>query len=207
MARRGPAGLLVGLILVLAGCGGGGDERRDVATTPNGGTIRGDVVPPPTTTPRRPAPTTPIPPTDPADPYSVPEGVPTTPGGKADLRALAVVERWLAALTQGDIPAAADTFASGAIVKNFGPAVRLRTRSERIGFNALFPCGAEIVEATTRRGYLLVTYRLTDRRGSPCDGPGGSAAGVIKVEADRMTEWYRLPDPGTDSEEEPGPVL
>ncbi len=138
----------------------------------------------------------------------VPEGVPTTAKGEpADAQDLAVVERWLAALTLGDIPAAADTFADGAVVQNLQPPIRLTDRALRIRFNDGFPCGAELSSASSVKGYLVVTYRLTDRKSSPCDGPGGSAAGTIKVEGGKMTEWYRLPNPPAGDEEEPGPVV
>lgn len=161
------------------------------------------------TPPGRPAPESAEP--DPQDLLSllVPEGVPTEADGEpADRDDLAVVKRWLAALTRGDIPAAADTFADGAMVQNLQPPVRLRDRAARIAFNEQFPCGAEIVDASSVKGYLVVTYRLTDRADSPCDGPGGRAAGTIKVEDGKMTEWYRLPNPADSGEEEaPGPVV
>lgn len=131
----------------------------------------------------------------------VPKGVPTQANGqKADEADLVVVKRWLAALTLGDIGKAADTFADGAVVQNLQPPVILKNRAARLAFNEAFPCGAEIVTASTVKGYLIVTYRLTDREESPCDGPGGSAAGAIKVEKGKMTEWYRLPDPQAASD-------
>ncbi|MBA2348749.1 MAG: hypothetical protein H0V81_10690, partial [Solirubrobacterales bacterium] len=126
----------------------------------------------------------------------IPDGVPfLSTGEPADPDELEVVERWLAALTNADIPAAADTFADGAKVQNLTTPVVLADRGERITFNRSFPCGAEVSAASSVEGYLIVIYRLTDRKGSGCDGPGGSAASTIKVEKDRMTEWYRLPNP------------
>lgn len=178
---------------------------------------------------REPAPTQPtLPPTPddrsapPADPKTpgtepdprdllsllVPRGVPTEANGQpSDPQDLAVVERWLRALTQGDLEAAADTFADGTVVQNLQPPTRLRDRAARIAFNAQFPCGAEIVDASSVKGYLVVTYRLTDRVDSRCDGPGGKAAGTIKVENGKMTEWYRLPNPPGASEAPGGPVI
>lgn len=137
----------------------------------------------------------------------VPKGVPTrSTGAAADPEQLKVVQRWLAALTNADIEAAADTFADGAVVQNLTAPLKLEDRSARITFNRSFPCGAEASAASSVKGYLIVVYRLTDRRGSGCDGPGGSAASTIKVEGGRMTEWYRLPNPAGGRSEGPGQI-
>lgn len=203
MARR-PArtAALAAVCLALAGCGAKAtpEPRASAPATTQGTTP----APPPTTTPDR---------TDPGQQkllrLLVPKGVPTSAKGQpADPADLAVVKRWLAALTRGDIPAAADTFADGAVVQNFQPLEKLPNRAARIAFNEGFPCGAELSTASSVKGYLVVTYRLTDRKDSGCDGPGGSASGTIKVEAGRMTEWYRLPDvPAAGAGDAPGPVV
>lgn len=138
----------------------------------------------------------------------VPEGVPTEPGERpADREQLAVVEAWLRALTQGDVEAAADRFADGAVVQNGEPSVRLPDRAARIAFNSGFPCGAEVAASSSVDGYLVVTYRLTDQVDSRCDGVGVKAAGAIRVEDGRMTEWYRLPNLPTEPGEASGPVV
>ena len=179
-------------VAALAGCGGGSSPPSTAAQAPA------------TASPSTPS--RPTPPTRSAKVRSpqerallellVPEGVPTRADGQPARTAdVAVVQRWLAALTHGDIQAAADTFRDGARVQNFQRPKRLRDRAARIAFNEQFPCGAELATASTVRGYLVVTYRLTNRTDSPCDGPGGTAAGTIKVTGSRMTEWYRLPDP------------
>lgn len=202
MLRRARTPALAAALLALAGCGDQATPRPQ-ASTP-AATQRPAPTPPPTRTPK---------PTDPGQQkllrLLVPKGVPTSAKGQpADPGDLAVVKRWLAALTNGDIPAAADTFADGAVVQNFQALQRLRNRGERIAFNAGFPCGAELSTASSVRGYLVVTYRLTDRKDSGCDGPGGSASGSIKVEHGRMTEWYRLPDvPSAGPDANPGPVV
>ncbi len=182
-------------LLALAGCGGGkASEAPSTAGTTGARTTPST---PPGSTP---APATPSP--------LLPRGVPDHASGQAaDRGDLAVVKRWLAALTRGDIEAAAATFADGAVVVNVSPPLRLRNRRDRIGFNRTFPCGAEVVDASTVKGYLVVTYRLTDRAGSACDGPGGTALGAIKVTRGRMTEWYRLPDPPQAPDAKAGPVV
>jgi hypothetical protein len=198
MVRRAQTALLAAALLGLAGCGDKAVPER--ADAPASTTERAAPAPAPST-PTTP-PSTPTPQPDPRDLLDllVPEGVPTAPGGPADEADLAVVERWLTALTKGDIAAAADTFADGTLVQNLRPPMRLADRADRLAFNRQFPCGAEIVDASSVKGYLVVTYRLTDRVDSPCDGPGGRAAGTIKVEGGKMTEWYRLPDPAEQGE-------
>ena len=218
MARSVQTAVLAAALLALAGCGD--KEAGGLAQAPE----RTESAPPAQSTPPA-TPTTPPTPSTPTDPGAqpeddpptdreellrllVPEGVPTEADGQpADPADLAVVKRWLKALQQGDIAAAADTFADGTRVQNLRPLMRLRNRAARRAFNAGFPCGAEIVDASSVRGYLVVTYRLTDRVDSPCDGPGGTAAGTIKVEGGRMTEWYRLPDPPQEPGEPGGPVV
>jgi len=199
MARSDPRAVLAALLVALGGCG------DNVVPEPAAQEPRapGDRATPP----GRPGPKAQP---DPRDLLGllVPKGVPTEAGGRpADPAELAVVKRWLRALTRGDVQAAADTFADGTLVQNLEPPIRLRNRAARIAFNASFPCGAEIVDASSVRGYLVVTYRLTDRVDSPCDGPGGKAAGTIRVKDGKMTEWYRLPNPPAADDEPAGPVI
>lgn len=208
MPRPWQTALLAAALLALAGCGDKQAAPDRAATTTEREAPAPAAPNDQATPPGRPAP--------PADPdrqalldLLVPEGVPTAADGEpADVEDLAVVKRWLAALTKGDIPAAADAFADGTLVQNLRPPARLKDRAERLAFNAGFPCGAEIVDASSVKGYLVVTYRLTDRVDSPCDGPGGKAAGTIRVRDGKMTEWYRLPDPPSEApDEDPGPVV
>lgn len=195
------------LLLATSGCGGNGDGRTQPAQTPT------------TAAPTVPDTNGATPPGRPTPPVSeqqkelfrllVPRGVPQQADGQpANKAELVVVKRWLAALTLGDIGAAADTFADGAVVQNLQPPAILRDRAARLAFNDGFPCGAEVVTASSVKGYLVLTYRLTDRKTSACDGPGGTAAGAIKVEDGKMTEWYRLPDPeSTDDGAGAAPVV
>ncbi len=216
MARLKPTAVLAAALLALVGCG---DKAAPLGAQPTASRPSTPSPPPDdqATPPGRPAP-----PDDQATPPGrsaapdpqellkllVPKGVPTSADGQpADPGDLKVVKRWLAALTEGDIPAAADTFADGTVVQNLTPPMRLADRAARVAFNEQFPCGAEIVDASSVKGYLVVTYRLTDRADSPCDGPGGKAAGTIKVEGGKMTEWYRLPDPPGDDGKPAGPVV
>ncbi len=206
MVRLAQTAALVAVLTALGGCGSNaaseGAAREPAGTQP---------AMPPTPDDRIVPPTVPNPPgTDPQDLLSllVPKGVPTEADGQpADAQDLAVVKRWLRALTRGDLEAAAATFADGTLVQNLQPRMRLPDRAARVAFNEQFPCGAEIVDASSVKGYLVVTYRLTDRVDSRCDGPGGKAAGTIKVEDGKMTEWYRLPNPPGAPEAPAGPVI
>jgi hypothetical protein len=204
MVRGAQLGVLVAVLLAAAGCG---TQKSPAPATPGS---TGAAAPKPAPAPKAAAPQRTVPPVDPTqtpkDAASsrllkllVPKGAPTaSTGERADPQQLAVVQRWLQALTNADIPAAADTFADGAIVQNAQAPTKLVDRAARIAFNRSFPCGAEVSAASSVRGYLIVVYQLTDRKGSGCDGPGGTAASTIKVTGGRMTEWYRLPDPPSE---------
>ena len=203
--------LAAAAVLALAGCGGG-DAPPEQASTPKTSGTKPAPAPKPAPRPGS------VPPVDPsATPKDavppavlarlVPEGVPfRSTGAAADPEQLKVVQRWLAALTNADLEAAADTFADGAVVQNLTAPLKLTDRAARIGFNRTFPCGAEASAASSVKGYLIVVYRLTDRKGSGCDGPGGSAASTIKVEKGRMTEWYRLPNPAGERDRGSGQI-
>jgi len=161
---------------VLAGCGGGnGDQGASAQGGPSG-------VPP--------APS----------PYVPPPGTPSQGSEPADPARLRVIRRWLRELREGDIAAAAATFADGALVQNGTPVLRLRSAAERRSFiDQGFPCGARVADARRApRDFTVVRFTLTSRVGGSCPGPGGgSAAAAIRVRGGRITEWYRLPDPGT----------
>ncbi len=207
MARRFLPAVLAAALVALGGCGDTSEPAAQEPPTTQRTTPASPRVP--SDPPADPSPGPQIEP-DPRDLLSllVPKGVPTEADGQpADPEDLAVVKRWLRALSQGDIQAAAGTFADGTVVQNLQPPMRLPDRQARIAFNEQFPCGAEIVDASSVKGYLVVTYRLTDRVDSPCDGPGGTAAGTIKVEGGKMTEWYRLPDPPQEPEAPAGPAI
>lgn len=200
--------------IALAGCGKDAAPER-ASTAPSASTAPepespsaapttpGDQTVPPGRSVPEPAP-------DPQDPLEqlIPRGIPRVANGKpADPVQLAVVQRWLKALQRGNVSAAADAFADGAIVQNTLPPARLPDRAARLDFNRGFPCGAELVDASSVRGYLVVTYRLTGRTGSQCDGPGGGAAGAIRVKDGRIVEWYRLADPPQEPGAEPSPEI
>ena len=205
MLRRRAATALSLVALLAAGCAGGGSKDEDPAADAATETEQAAPAPAPPT-PQLPLPGGGSPsgpdltdPRDPDNPYSVPRSVPVTASKPATAAQSAVVERWSAAVTRADWDAAAATFADGARVRNLNDTVlRLPGLKERRAWNERsFSCGSEITDARdARRGYLIVTFRLTDRRGSPCGAVRGAAAQiVVRVASGKLTEWYRLPDP------------
>lgn len=202
MRRRGSSWVLVAAVALLADCGG--------KTGPGGTTAQtgARATPPATSTPSTPS----VPPPSAAPPKAarlpgVPARVPTSGDMAADPAQAAVVKRWAAALQGGHLLRAADAFADGAVVTNGTPPLHLKNRRERLAFNLTFPCGADVVRVRSAKGYLLVTYQLTDRVGSKCDGAGNRALGAVKVTGTKMTEWYRLGDPPQSSAGAAGPVV
>jgi hypothetical protein len=166
------------LSALLAGCGGssdGDDQARTAAP-------RTDTVPaPPAGTER--------------DPRELPAGVPLRPSGDADPARAKVIRAWSAAMRAGDIEAANALWASPAKVQNGTPVLTLETRAAIGIFNGSLPCGSVVTSAGgAQGGFTITTFRLTDRKGSKCDGAGNAARTAILVRDDRIVEWYRLPD-------------
>ena len=180
------------LLLALAGCGGGGDE--DAAE------------PPPQRTAQERPPAA-------EDPLALPRAVPRAGTGVPPAAARRVIRDWLAAVRASDFDRAARLFAVPARVQNASPVIELDSRELVAGWNASLPCGAVLTSAKAApRGFVIATFRLTDRRGSRCDpGRGSSAASAIRIERGRISEWYRLDDAGApqpDAEPEtPGPLV
>lgn len=139
-------------------------------------------------------------------PYVPPPGTPLQGTARPDPARVRVIRRWVRELREGDIGAAARTFADGALVQNGTPVLRLGSDAERRRFmDEGFPCGAYVADASgARRDFTIVRFTLTQRVGGSCPGPGGgSAAAAIRVQGGRITEWYRLPDPGSRPPEPP----
>jgi hypothetical protein len=164
--------LLVGLALVLGGCGGGG------------GTAGGepDARRPPT----------------------------TTAPSHVDAAEARVVRAWSDALRHGHVAAAAAYFALPAVVSNGSPPLRLPTRAAVRGFNRSLPCGARLVATEpTPHGFLVATFRLTERPGTgQCgSGTGHLARVAIRIRRKHITYWLRIegvPRPVRPAPEVPG---
>jgi hypothetical protein len=173
--------LAAAALVATAGCGGGGSKATASSTA---------------TRPllSQPAPTPPPVP-KPPDPRAVPRRVPQVGTETADASAKRVIDAWLARLRRGDLDGAAALVADGSHVQNGTPVLTLRTRAARRAWVGSFGCGATAVSYGARRGYTIVGFLLTARRGGDCQGAAGRPArSAIEVRRGRIVSWYRLPD-------------
>lgn len=114
----------------------------------------------------------------------------------ADPSAVAVIRRWADTLRAGRPRAAAGLFAVPSLVANGTPLAQLRTRAETVAFNRSLPCGATLVGAKRSGGYVVATFRLTDRPGGNCGTGGGQPAAVaFAVAGGRIEQWRRVAVP------------
>ncbi|MDX6686602.1 MAG: hypothetical protein QOF86_2730 [Baekduia sp.] len=153
---------------VVAGCGSSDQKRFDLRTPPAG----------------PPAPTT----------KSLTAKEPVT---KTEER---VIRGWSTQLRHGHVGRAARYFALPAVVANGFDPVKISTRQEARQFNKLLPCGAVVVKLERQVHHLvLTTFKLVNRTGPgahPCGG-GARAQSALRVQHGRITQWYRVPDPGS----------
>lgn len=170
---------LVGLVLAAGGCGGGddgADPDRFTLTTP-----RDDVSPRDTPGGAQPK-----------------QDTPPAREGRVTRREIGVIRGWSDALRHGDVSRAVGYFAVPSRVSNGQPPVELRTRAAVRFFNESLPCGAKL-EATRRvsRGFVLATFRLTERPGTGrCgDGTGHLVRTLFSIEQGRIVQWIRASDP------------
>lgn len=136
----------------------------------------------------------------------------TQPPSRAGTADAAIVESWASTLAAGRVRAAARAFALPAIVQAdpSGPAVRLTRRAQVRAFNRSLPCGARMLEAVPHGRYTIATFRLVERPGATCDGPGGTATAAFLVRDGLIVEWRRVPDvaaPGAGAAGDPVALL
>lgn len=116
------------------------------------------------------------------------------PAPAADTR---VIRRWVDTLRSSDIAGAARLFALPAIVQ-YTPGdqpLTLTLPREARRFNHLLPCGAELLRTERRGRYTVGVFRLVERPGARCDGPGAVVETAFVIRGGRIAEWRRLPDP------------
>jgi limonene-1,2-epoxide hydrolase len=167
--------------LAAAGCGGGAGAGPGPVTTPA-------PAPTPSTSPPATSP-------GPASPAAPPA-------------AERVIRRWASTLRHGDVAGATDQFALPAIVQidPGRPAVRLTRRRDVRAFNRSLPCGATVIRTERHGAYAEVLFRLVQRPGAVCDGPGHTARAAFRVRDGRIVEWRRrLDQPGDDRVQPPPP--
>jgi hypothetical protein len=129
------------------------------------------------------------------------EGGPrTTPAGpradtrRADPQAAATIRDWVNAERASEAGRAAAYFSLPAIVLNGPEPQLLRTRSQVREWNAALPCGAALLRAVDVRGWTIARFRLTDRPGGHCDGPGGTASTAFAMRKGKIALWIRVRD-------------
>ena len=167
------------LAFALAGCGGGGDDRTDRA-----------VAPPPRAGPGAAE-------RAPGGGRARPRSGPVTRGERA------VIRGWADALRRGDVERASLYFRVPAIAANGGQPVRLLTQRAVRQFNSGLTCGARLESVERDKVYVLATFRLTERRGSPTGcGPGvGERARTLFLLRDgHIVQWIRASDPPDEGE-------
>ena len=114
-----------------------------------------------------------------------------------------VIAAWADALRRSDVDRAAGYFALPVVVQQAN-AIRLRTRTQVRQFNAGLPCGARLESVAREGGYVVGTFRLTERPGRRCDAPGEDAKVAFRFKAGRFTEWRQLREASPQDEPPPG---
>jgi hypothetical protein len=151
----------------------------------------------PTSEAKAPPPTTVVPPGG-AGPKAVPippahgrVGAGVKPG---DVR---IVRAWADTLRRGQIGRASGYFSLPTVVSNGTGPITLHTRADVRFFNETLPCGAVLIRtATGPRGFVIATFRLTERPGAgTCgSGVGQTAQTAFKIRAGRIVDWLRVAD-------------
>lgn len=123
----------------------------------------------------------------------------------ADPESVEVIEEWSSALADGDVEAAASFFAIPSVAENGPVGVRIRDRADAERFNESLPCGAELIRAQGHAGFVLATFRLTERPGpGTCgDGVGATAGTAFRIVDGEIAEWRRIGVPGGGEGEQP----
>jgi hypothetical protein len=118
---------------------------------------------------------------------------PSVPAGH---QAVAVIEGWVEALSEGDVGGAAGYFALPSVAENGTAPLALRSRADVVAFNRSLPCGARLVRASPLGRFIAATFRLTDRPGGDCgSGSGLLARTAFVVRNGKIVQWRRLPSP------------
>lgn len=123
----------------------------------------------------------------------------------ADERA---IRGWADTLRRGDVAGAARAFALPSVVSNGSGEQRLSDRAQVRAFNRSLPCGARMTAVEpSAHGFVIATFRLTERPGGDCgDGTGRSARVALRIRDGLISDWIRLdqvpaatPAPGTQA--------
>jgi limonene-1,2-epoxide hydrolase len=115
------------------------------------------------------------------------------PAASATRGPAAVARAWSAAINRGDNEAAANLFASNAVVAQSGYVLHLKTHRLAVEWNAGLPCAGRILKITVRKDVADATFVLGHRPGKRCDGPGQKARAAFKVRNGKIVLWIQLP--------------
>ena len=175
-------------LFLLAGCGGGGDPDQPTAK----------------------ASATPAP--DRREPQADAGGgsddakSPARKTGPVTAAEKAVIRGWADALRAGDVERAIGYWRTPAIAANGSQPFKLLTRRAIRQFNDGLTCGARLESVERDRGYVLATFRLTERKGGPgsCgSGVGNRARTLFLLRGGKIVQWIRATDP-QDAADTPG---
>jgi hypothetical protein len=112
---------------------------------------------------------------------------------RAAAAAVRLVTAWSDQLRAGHVRKAASYFDLPVIVQNATPPIRLDTKKEVLAFNQTLPCGAHIVKTLAAAKYIVATFVLTERPGSPgCGATGKLAATAFLLHHGKIAEWRRV---------------
>ena len=104
-----------------------------------------------------------------------------------------IVTSWADELRAGHVRQAASYFNRPVIVQNATPPMRLTSKQQVFEFNDTLPCGAHIVKTIAAARYVIATFVLVERPGSPgCGATGKLAATAFLLKRGKISEWRRV---------------
>ena len=118
----------------------------------------------------------------------------------------AVIRGWADALRQGDVERAIGYWHTPAIAANGSQPFKLLTRRAVRQFNDGLACGARLESVERDEGYVLATFRLTERKGADVScgsGVGNRARTLFLLRGGKIVQWIRATDP-QDVSDTPG---
>ena len=118
----------------------------------------------------------------------------------------AVIRGWADALRRGDVERAIGYWRTPAIAANGSQPFKLLTRRAVRQFNDGLACGARLESVERDEGYVLATFRLTERKDAPVScgsGVGHRARTLFLLRGGKIVQWIRAPDP-QDAADTPG---
>ena len=106
-----------------------------------------------------------------------------------------VARSWSADLNRNDNNAAASLFADGAKVVQSDEVI-LADHASAVQWNKSLPCGGTIVSVRpSGKTDVVVVFRLIERPGHQCDGPGSEASALFRIRDGRIVLWHQAAPP------------